>query len=64
MNQKEYELIAKVFRTELGKLGGTKTQYNYGRADGWRNIALSMVAELENTYTNFDKDKFMKACGL
>jgi len=52
MNQKEFELIAEVLKANLDD-GGELTII-YGFAD-----------RLEEQYpATFDKDKFMKSCGL
>lgn len=65
MNQKEYELIARVFNCEFLQLGGAGTRYNIGRADTWRNMVLAMATKLEAVYPKtFDKEKFLKKCGL
>lgn len=59
MNQKEYELIAGVFKERL--------DWQYPDSDKWlaiRKTAQYMASAFETTYPNFDRAKFLEACGL
>lgn len=64
MTKKDYELIANVLYKRLLDIGGPATQYNYGVADDWRNIALSMTNALAQANPKFNRSKFLQACGL
>lgn len=64
MTKKHYEIVAGALYKEFLDLGGVKTQYNYGRVDGWRNIVYKLAVDFENNDTKFNKEKFLKECGL
>lgn len=64
MTKKDYELVASELFTELANIGGPKTQYNYGRVDGFRGIVYRLAVAFENNNDKFDKDKFLTACGV
>lgn len=61
MSKKDYRLIAEVIRN----------QYNYDARGGnvsWklavRNVAVAMSEKLQADNPRFDRDKFLKACGI
>lgn len=64
MTRKDYELIAGVFYKEFLDLGGDGRQYNMGRADEWRTLAIMMANNLQLNNPRFNKDKFLRACGV
>lgn len=64
MTNKDYELIAAVFYREFLDLGGDGKPYNIGRADEWRSLVSLMANNLALDSPEFDKGRFMKACGL
>ena len=55
MNQKEYELIAGVIKTAMAWAGADKMTVD--------SIAREFIDQLEQ-YPNFDRNKFLTACGL
>jgi hypothetical protein len=58
MNRKEYELLAGYLRRYVEANKGN--QYE----DISRQFALNMADLLEAEYVNFNKDRFLKACGI
>lgn len=65
MNQKEYELIAGHFKNELGFYD--PDTYGDGELEPYeviKSCAIGMAAALESEYTNFDRTKFLTACGI
>lgn len=69
MNQKEYELIASVIKgrrantRNLDKLGWSADEVDAG-LDVLADFTDFITAELARNYANFDRDKFLTACGV
>lgn len=64
MTKKDYELIASTLLQEFADIGGKATQYNYGRADGYRNMVFKLAVAFEADNPKFNKQKFLTDCGL
>ena len=64
MKKKDYELVASELFTELTNIGGKAMQYNYGRVDEFRAIVYRLAVAFENNNDKFDKDKFLRSCGV
>lgn len=64
MTAKHYSIVAGVFYKEFLDLGGDGRQYNMGKADEWRTLVSLMANNLALHDDKFNKDKFMKECGL
>lgn len=59
MNQKEFELIAEVFRWGL-----SMPNYTYEELEPIRDLLGLFVEHLDETYSKFDREKFMEAIGV
>jgi hypothetical protein len=62
MTKKDYELIAKAIYGSLIQSGKLEWQDQY--ADQFRMTARHISTALERDNPRFDKDRFMKACGV
>ncbi len=66
MNQKEYELIAEVLRDvmQFAEIQTAHKKYNNGKYDTWYMTVSKLSGAMAQTYSNFDRTKFLTACGL
>lgn len=60
MNRKEYELIAGVLKYTVPDLA----HHESAVYKQWEWIMHSLAETLEKNYDNFNRDKFLKACGI
>jgi hypothetical protein len=60
MSRKDFELIARVFNREMGLSGGDER----GRKYLVGGLARLLATELEGTNPRFDRERFLKACGV
>lgn len=61
MTRKDYELIAKVLKTQLELSRG------FGEEDGEaavKNIVFDLMADLAKENPRFDRVRFLSACGV
>lgn len=61
MTRKDYELIAKALKTQI------EISRTYNEEDGEfavTNIAFDLVTDLAKDNPRFDRDRFLKACGV
>jgi len=66
MTKKDYEAISAIVRREWNLTPDTNDQdaYRRGRANGIFLIALYLADYLEKDNPLFDRDMFVKACGI
>ncbi len=62
MTRKDYVLISAVLRAERPERDGTK--WADGARDLWSTTVLNMARALAKDSPRFDKDRFLKACGM
>lgn len=61
MTRKDYEMIAKALKTQI------EISRTYSEQDGEFavvNIAFDLIEDLAKDNPRFDKDRFLKACGV
>jgi len=72
MTRKDYELIASLLSKHIGHWEcesetlieeGPKVQA-YGGANALKDLATTFSYELEKTNPRFNKERFLKACGI
>ena len=62
MTKKDYQIIANVFKKKIDPI-----YKDYSRNTEWElleNLAIDMADALQADNTRFNKDTFLKACGL
>ncbi len=66
MSKKDYELIASaVWRSGAAmRIGRTRKDIAIGREQMQKLIAGDLAATLSHDNPRFDKDRFLKACGV
>jgi hypothetical protein len=67
MTRKDYEIIAYAFKNSKGLIleeGTPQNAHDELLLAGWKVTVLEMAYQLSRTSLRFDKDKFLKACGL
>ncbi len=62
MTRKDYVLISEVLKNERPERDGTK--WADGARDLWSTTVLNMARALAKDSPRFDKDRFLKACGM
>ena len=64
MTRHDYELLSNTLYHEFLELGGNGSQYNMGRADEFRDVVFMLANRLQLDNKAFDKQKFLKDCGV
>lgn len=66
MTKKDYELIARVFNgsKQFLQFKDDKLSYHNGKWDEHDTLARNLAMALAQQNPNFNKSKFLEACGL
>lgn len=65
MTRKDYELIAgAVSRSRMAKTLDADAKRRGAAEDALRLVAIDLAATLAHDNPRFDRDRFLKACGL
>ena len=72
MTRKDYELIAAAIRYHLARVGGLDDAYGIEQCDTIddgamaeiADLAVSLADSLATTNPRFDRNRFLKACGV
>lgn len=63
MTKKDYELIAKVIEYNMPSQIAKPKGYN-DRLEAWTNLLNGLIEAFEQNNNKFDREKFLKACGV
>jgi len=64
MQRRHFELIAQILRDEGQHQGASSPDYQGGRRQAVLDIATRFARDLSHTNPQFDRNRFLKACGV
>lgn len=64
MTKKDYELIADEFKQQLDNIAITDNEYDKGRYDTWYILVMNFSNTLADDNPQFDRERFLQACGV